>query len=609
LTPLSPETYGSWQSFLARLVILYGDTVLSILLLVCSLLEPGILGFFLLSVTALVLIKGSDKKTLTVLVTCLTAWTLLSHMILIPSVYNPLFSSQAAVAWARWLGLPLFAAGYEIERGLDGAQKARLVVKTLSILVACSKIASEGWIHNIPPQVLRGAGDQAALGFDCPLFWPLAAEVYPKSLPSELSSTLLLWRWRAMSLIALTMTFLNSFWTIWGIDLCLASLLIACCLSSSALSLLLVPFIATSLASPCSPRRVMSWRNILLPLLCFLLVVHYGSFVGWNEIFFPLNPQSSKHPESPPSASELFITWLGLDDVEASAVVSLFLSLVACAVQVRVDKANDRTNNLEQAAGQEEGAASEQGGQATIFQALTPESRPQWSFIDWARYYGIKHSLDLLLVTVVVVCTVQRDVLHAGYLALALMFFRERRMLRAEQPPVHQDNDWTAWFPASPSALLSPTFMSEAGRGSARGLFWILPAFNFGVILLELLFQMPIEVLLPDSKGWNASCEAMKEAASSSSSPCSLPQLLGLCKITSSASFLASPALFDLLLFGLLRLYAKLSRSKERRLAMAVLEKADEEAARRLKVVRGLAKSASARNALKEARIEVSLLF
>ena len=38
---------------------------------------------------------------------------------------------------------------------------------------------------------------------------------------------------------------------------------------------------------------------------------------------------------------------------------------------------------------------------------------------------------------------------------------------------------------------------------------------------------------------------------------------------------------------------------------MIVLSKADEEAARRLKVIRGADKAASARNALKEARIEV----
>ena len=111
---------------------------------------------------------------------------------------------------------------------------------------------------------------------------------------------------------------------------------------------------------------------------------------------------------------------------------------------------------------------------------------------------------------------------------------------------------------------------------------------------------MPIHLLLP-GQDWDEPCERRPESLTS----CSLPQLLGLCKIRSSESLFASPALFDLILFVLLRIYAKLSRSDLRVRAMNVLAKADEEAGRRIKAIRGTAKASSAREALKEARIEV----
>lgn len=41
-----------------------------------------------------------------------------------------------------------------------------------------------------------------------------------------------------------------------------------------------------------------------------------------------------------------------------------------------------------------------------------------------------RHYLDFLLVCVVALCTLENDLLHAGYLALALAFFRSRIALR-----------------------------------------------------------------------------------------------------------------------------------------------------------------------------------
>jgi hypothetical protein len=42
----------------------------------------------------------------------------------------------------------------------------------------------------------------------------------------------------------------------------------------------------------------------------------------------------------------------------------------------------------------------------------------------------IRHYTDVVLVAVVVLCTLENDVIHAAYLAIALLLFRRRDSLR-----------------------------------------------------------------------------------------------------------------------------------------------------------------------------------
>ncbi len=68
-----------------------------------------------------------------------------------------------------------------------------------------------------------------------------------------------------------------------------------------------------------------------------------------------------------------------------------------------------------------------------------------------------RHYTDLLLIAVVALCTVENDVIHAAYLAIALLLFRRRDALRTER----------------------------------QGLFKWLPLYNFLVMLITLAYQAP----------------------------------------------------------------------------------------------------------------------
>ena len=75
--------------------------------------------------------------------------------------------------------------------------------------------------------------------------------------------------------------------------------------------------------------------------------------------------------------------------------------------------------------------------------------------------------MDIVLIAVVALCTAENDVIHAAYLALALLLFRRRDTLRAE----------------------------------GNRLFKWLPIYNFIVMLITLAYQAP---LLEISEKWDA---------------------------------------------------------------------------------------------------------
>ena len=99
------------------------------------------------------------------------------------------------------------------------------------------------------------------------------------------------------------------------------------------------------------------------------------------------------------------------------------------------------------------------GASAALWQPLARAAQGRWRWADWLRYRLYRHYLDAVLLAVIAVCAVENDLLHAGYLALALLFFRRRVALRSARN---------------------------------RGFAW-LPAYNFGVMAVALLYQAPLE--------------------------------------------------------------------------------------------------------------------
>lgn len=61
-----------------------------------------------------------------------------------------------------------------------------------------------------------------------------------------------------------------------------------------------------------------------------------------------------------------------------------------------------------------------------VWRDLSFETKSMWTILDYLRLYCYCHLLDLVLILILITGTLEYDILHLGYLAFALVFFRMR---------------------------------------------------------------------------------------------------------------------------------------------------------------------------------------
>ncbi|CAJ1969171.1 unnamed protein product [Sphenostylis stenocarpa] len=92
-----------------------------------------------------------------------------------------------------------------------------------------------------------------------------------------------------------------------------------------------------------------------------------------------------------------------------------------------------------------------------VWRDLSFETKSMWTFLDYLRLYCYCHLLDLVLILILITGTLEYDILHLGYLAFALVFFRMRFEI-----------------------------LKKKNR-----LFKFLRIYNFTVIIISLAYQSP----------------------------------------------------------------------------------------------------------------------
>lgn len=151
-----------------------------------------------------------------------------------------------------------------------------------------------------------------------------------------------------------------------------------------------------------------------------------------------------------------------------------------------------------------------------VWRDLSFETKSMWTFVDYLRLYCYCHLLDLVLVLILITGTLEYDILHLGYLAFALVFFRMRLEILKKKNKI----------------------------------FKFLRIYNFSVIVLSLAYQSPF-VGGPSSKP--GKCETANY----------IFEMIGFYKYDYGFRITARSAIVEIIIFVLVSLQSYMFSSQE----------------------------------------------
>ena len=163
------------------------------------------------------------------------------------------------------------------------------------------------------------------------------------------------------------------------------------------------------------------------------------------------------------------------------------------------------------------------------FAPLSWEASATWTLLEWVRYFYLRYAVEWALVSVIVLGTFSRDLIHIGYLILPFYFLRSRNAL------------------------------SKDGQTGLR----LLQIYNITVIGAVLLYQAPMEALLGSWYG-------------PSDSECSFLQGMGFYKLPTVLGVQAGQLTTDLFIFGVVHLLRSIITQPKYKAAMVMMRQSIE---------------------------------
>lgn len=256
----------------------------------------------------------------------------------------------------------------------------------------------------------------------------------------------------------------ENLFNLYGLEINMIALLLASFALLNAISMLFVALLA---ACALLPRRLI---RKLWPVLVFLfasiLILEY--FAIWNHIF-PFNQHIPRETDihchdcwriSTLQFSFCQSCWLGLIVDDPRMLISYFVVFLLAMFKLRADYSSSLSGSSSYR------QMMSQRKNSFVWRDLTFETKSMWTILDYLRLYCYCHLLDLVLALILITGTLEYDILHLGYLAFALVFFRMRlEMLKKKNK-----------------------------------IFKFLRMYNFTLIVLSLAYQSPFVGEFSDGK-------------------------------------------------------------------------------------------------------------
>ncbi|XP_031279983.1 piezo-type mechanosensitive ion channel homolog isoform X2 [Pistacia vera] len=248
---------------------------------------------------------------------------------------------------------------------------------------------------------------------------------------------------------------IENVFNLFGLELNMIALLLASFALLNAISLLYIALLAAYVLL--KKRIICKLWPILVFLFATVLILEY--FAIWKNMS-PLNQHITGAPsvrchDCWRSSAQNFQycknCWLGLVVDDPRMLISYFTVFMLACFKLRADLVSSFS-----------GSSSyhqmiSQCKNSFIWRDLSFETKSMWTFLDYLRLYCYCHLLDLVLALILITGTLEYDILHLGYLAFALVFFRMRLEILKKKNKI----------------------------------FKVLRIYNFALIILSLAYQSP----------------------------------------------------------------------------------------------------------------------
>lgn len=248
---------------------------------------------------------------------------------------------------------------------------------------------------------------------------------------------------------------IENIFNLFGLEINMIALLLASFALLNAISML---YVALLVACILLKRRIV---RKLWPVFVFvfasILILEY--FAIWKSMV-PSNQhipsETDVHCHDCWESSALYFQyckncWIGLVVDDPRMLISYFSVFMIACFKLRADNLSSLTGSSMYR------QKMSQSKNTFVWKDLLFETKSMWTFLDYLRLYCYCHLLDLVLCLILITGTLEYDILHLGYLAFALVFFRMRLVILKKKNKV----------------------------------FRFLRIYNFALIVLSLAYQSP----------------------------------------------------------------------------------------------------------------------
>ncbi|TKY52583.1 Piezo-type mechanosensitive ion channel-like [Spatholobus suberectus] len=303
---------------------------------------------------------------------------------------------------------------------------------------------------------------------------------------------------------------MENIFNLFGLEINMISLLLVSFALLNALSMLYIALLgACILLNRQIIRKI--WPMFVF-LFASILILEYLAI--WKDML-PLNSHASSeiHCHDCWKTSTLHFhyckkCWLGLTVDDPRMLISYFVVFMLACFKLRADRLSSFSGSSTYR------QIMSQRRNTFVWRDLSFETKSMWTFLDYLRLYCYCHLLDLVLILILITGTLEYDILHLGYLAFALVFFRMRLEILKKKNKI----------------------------------FKFLRIYNFAVIILSLAYQSPF--IGGPSAG---KCETAN----------SIYEMIGFYKYDYGFRITARSAIVEIIIFVLVSLQSYMFSSQE----------------------------------------------